>query len=212
MPRFPRIPSWNNIEKWLKARKEMELAGIELLTRHYSARGSEHDFESIRMLLERRSVSRSALQSENERLQALLLALATDHVPFFTAKEKKRATVDNHLLARLLRDYQQEIKSGRTPRSARSKAARKLPGKLANASDARIKNLLAKARTAFRNLVVLTSKGSLRPIRAREAHIWQFLLESRAPSDNRIRARREPHATDRDGIVIVDLHDPPITK
>jgi hypothetical protein len=204
MPEFPGLPSRENVRRWLKDRRQVEKRGIELLMEHYGRCKHTSDFLHMRSILERRSLARPSLESEKEQLGALVLVLATDHVPFFGTRRRKRAAIDNHVLALLLDNYQQERRKGRNATVARSKArdAKNLEGKLARASDRRIENLLVRARAMFRALISIEPDASIRPRGDFEARIWHFHLNG--PSRRSEDAIVEWSANDPNGVVVFD--------
>lgn len=204
MPEFPRHPSLNNIKEWLRERNKFEQEGIELLIAHYCERlpKSTDINEYFRALLERRAVSRSSLESEYEKLRSLLLALASDHVPYFSSSRRKSSTIDNHALARLLDDYYGQLRKGHRPIEARAIVRRRMHGRLAGATDARMQNLLSKARKMFMDTVVkIATNNSLEPIGPFEARIWDFHLNG-PRSDLASRVTREPNPDNPDGVLI----------
>lgn len=207
MPTFPGWPSHNNLKKWSKARRKTEEQGIKLLMEYYASQHrSLSEFQVIRSLLERRSMNLSSLESEAEQLRALVLALAEQHVPFFKPKRTKRAAIDIYVLAHLLNSYQEEVKKGLGRRRARSKAqtAEGLRGKLEGVSDRRIQNLLAQARTTFKELVTAGSDGSITPAGKLEARVWQKLKSAR-PVNNDASISVEWSPNDADSIVVFGL-------
>lgn len=206
MPEFPGWPSRENVQRWLMTRREAEERGIKLLIKHYSHRQHSSDFLHFRSVAERGTVPRSSLESENDLLRALVLALATHHVPFFSAARKKRATINNHVLAVLLQNYQQERRKGRSSTVARSKAraAKNLKGMLARTSDRRIKNLLVIARVKFKALISIEADASIKPRGDFEARIWHFHLTGPGHSRGSEDAIVEWSANDPNGVVVTD--------
>lgn len=209
MPEFPRWPSRNNIRKWLQRRGKAEQKGIDLLVQHYGRKKSPRGYiELLQAFNERRLLGRPEIQSEVESLRNLLLVLAAQHVPYFGVRSKKRATIDNHVLARLLRDYQQALKKGYRANVARRKAALGLPGNLASASDGRIANLISRARVLFRNIVNAKRDGSIIVRGPFEERMWKFHLGG---PPNEIEGVIEPSAHDPDAITVY-LPEPKITQ
>lgn len=207
MPAFPGWPSRNNLKKWSRTRSEAEQQGIQLLIEHYASQsGSVSDFQLVRSLLERRSIAAPSLETEAEQLRALVLALATDHVPFFSPKRTKRTAIDVYVLAQLLKRYQEELNKGRSAREARSKAkvTKGLCDKLAGVSDRRIQNLLSQARTAFKALVTLGPEGAITPVGDLERRIWQNLTRAESLNEN-AHVTVEWSSADPDSVVVFGL-------
>jgi hypothetical protein len=192
IPESPGWPSRRNIDQWRREKTSREHEGVRLLLEHYG-------------------IGKSALQSERDKLFDLVVALACNHrVPFFRSRTSRRSIWDGFLLAQLLQVYQARIKAGCTPEEARAAARRRLPGKLADASDKTIKNQLATARRAFRTIVRTTPDGLLEPVGESGARWWQSMLNGPNPQPGDENITFGPSPYDQDNVLVSGL--PPVPE
>jgi len=164
--------------------------------------------EGVRLLLEHYGIS--YLNSDRRMLVELVLALARHHVAFFRSKTSKPSTWNGFLYAQLLHGYQERLRAGCTREQARAATKRRLPGKLANASDKTLANRLATARRAFRSIVRTTPNGLLDPIGEYGARWWQFMLTGPNPQAGDENITFGPARHDQDSVLVSGL--PPIPE
>nr|AQQ74491.1 hypothetical protein [uncultured bacterium] len=144
-PGFPTQPTANNIQKWRQALALHEERGLRLLFNHYRS-------------------SISMLGSPVDQMRDLALALARDHVPFFSSKRPKSSKWNIHEHAKFLINVQSELKKQKDLAAALRYAGNRLPKHLRLTQTAEsLKRRYYLAQKDLSGLVSVNLSGDIQP-------------------------------------------------
>jgi hypothetical protein len=155
-PALPTQPSLNNIEKWHQSKAAHEEEGLDLLIDHYS-------------------IPQAA--SPLEKMRALALELARDHVPFFSSKRPKTSKWNIHEHAKFLLNVQSELKKHKKLGAAVINAGRRLPLHLRIHDEKSLKKRYSLARNELSKLVSVNLEGALEPLGEFQGNLFKSFLQ-----------------------------------
>jgi hypothetical protein len=156
-PLFPGEGTANKIAKWHREVAAHEEQGLNLLFEHYRA-------------------SISMLDSPLGQMRDLALALARDHVSYFSSKQPKSSSWNIHEHAKFLFDVQQELKKHKDLRAAVRNAGGRLPRHLHIESERSLKRRYYFAQEKLAGLVTVDLDGAIKPQGETQGRLFNSLL------------------------------------
>jgi hypothetical protein len=183
-PAFPALPTANNVEGWRQAMAAHEKEGLKLLFDHYRS-------------------SISMLASPLDQMRDLALALARDHVPYFSTKRPKSSNWNLHEHAKFLRDVQGELKKHKDLGKAVRDAGGRLPKHLQIESEGSLKRRYYLAQDRLSGLVSVDLDGKLEPLGETQGRLFKSFLSDDYYDLGGVRF--EPCPDDPDAVIVSGL-------